>query len=152
MTANDIDEVVAIEQRLFPSPWLRQSYEHELVCETARSYIMRCCRHDTDGQPLIAYAALRLMVEEIQLLRLGVAEGWQRRGAATYLLHQCLIRAVAEGAENAFLEVRASNSPAIHLYQRLGFRLIGRRPNYYSDTHEDALMMIKNLKEEHNER
>lgn len=148
MTLEDIVQVVAIERTLFSSPWSRQSYENELICESARSYVVRPCGHRLEKQPLIAYAALRLIMDEIQLLRVGVSAARQRQGVASHLINECLIRAMFAGAQNAFLEVRASNAPAIKLYQKLGFRIIGKRPNYYTDTHEDAFMMIKNLKEE----
>ncbi len=152
MTVEDIDQVVAIERSLFSNPWPRISYENELIYETAHTFVVRHCGQKPEQQPVIAYAALRMMIDEIHLLRVGVATDRQRQGVAGFLISECLRHAILAGAENAFLEVRASNTPAIGLYQKLGFRLIGKRPNYYPDTHEDALMMIKNLKEELNER
>ena len=47
-----------------------------------------------------------------------------------------------EGAQQAYLEVRASNHAAIALYTRLGFRVCGRRPNYYRDPEEDAVLVL----------
>ena len=52
-----------------------------------------------------------------------------------------------EGAGRILLEVRPSNQPAIALYDKMDFHIIGRRPNYYPDTREDALVMAKNLME-----
>ncbi len=152
MAVEDIEEVVAIEHTLFTNPWSHLSYESELTCDNAYTFIVRPRAYQAGKQPIVAYAALRMLLDEIHLLRVGVAIPWQRLGIAFFLMKECMRRAALAGALNAFLEVRASNGRAIDLYKKLGFQLIGKRPNYYPDTHEDALMMIKNLKEEHNER
>jgi ribosomal-protein-alanine N-acetyltransferase len=55
---------------------------------------------------------------------------------------------VEQGAKSAHLEVRPSNITAIELYQKLGFERVGRRPKYYTDSKEDALLMMKILKED----
>ena len=61
---------------------------------------------------------------------------------------QAFTQAAKNGARSAYLEVRPSNKSAIALYRRLGFRLIGKKPEYYTDTLEDALVLMKNLKED----
>lgn len=152
MTPDDIDAVMAIERQLFPRPWLRISYEKELFCDSGRMLVVRPRHYDKKSSSVIAYAGYRLILEEMHLLKIGVAPQWQRLGIASWLLRNCFTMAAADNAETAILEVRASNHPAISLYRRLGFMLIGTRPNYYSETNEDALMMKKSLKEGHYER
>jgi ribosomal-protein-alanine N-acetyltransferase len=63
-------------------------------------------------------------------------------------LKKCFTTGLKQGATSAFLEVRPSNASAMALYSKKGFRLIGRRPKYYTDTREDALVLMKNLKED----
>jgi ribosomal-protein-alanine N-acetyltransferase len=83
----------------------------------------------------------------MHLLRIAVAPQWRRRGVASKLLDTCFSLAHKNGAESAILEVRPSNKPAISLYHKLGFHLVERRKNYYTETREDALIFKKKVKE-----
>jgi len=73
---------------------------------------------------------------------------WQRQGIGTRLVAECLQSARRRGLSAAVLEVRPSNTEAIELYRKFGFRVIATRPGYYSDSHEDALILNLDLKEE----
>ncbi|MEQ9567743.1 MAG: ribosomal protein S18-alanine N-acetyltransferase [Pseudomonadales bacterium] len=89
-----------------------------------------------------SYICYQTTVPQVELLNLGVAKEWQGQGIAFSLL-KATIELLPNYAESVFLEVRRSNSPAIGLYQKLGFSKVGERRNYYSaanETREDALV------------
>jgi ribosomal-protein-alanine N-acetyltransferase len=144
---DELEPILAIEQHSFSWPWGRLSFEGELSCRNACNLIVKSTEIGTYHQ-VIAYAFLRLAADELHILKIAVTAAWRRRGIATRLTKQCLKMGQAQGASLAHLEVRPSNTPAIGLYQKLGFKVIGYRHNYYTDSKEDALVMMKNLKEE----
>ena len=112
----------------------------------ARNYAVKSTEVKTGGQ-VIAYAFWHLVVDEVHVLKVAVAPAWRGQGIASRLLERCFTLSVEQGAKSAHLEVRPSNIAAIELYQKLGFELVGRRPKYYTDSKEDALLMMKILKE-----
>ncbi len=144
---NDLGPVLAIEQRLFQWPWGRLSFEGELACRNGHNYIVKSSI-DGVGEQVAAYAFFRLVADEVHLLKIAVTPAWRRKGIATHLLQHCFAITAAQGATSVHLEVRPSNLPAIKLYLKLGFEVIGKRHKYYADSKEDALLMMKNLKEE----
>jgi ribosomal-protein-alanine N-acetyltransferase len=81
----------------------------------------------------------------MHILKVAVTPALRGQGIASWLLERCFKLSVEHGARSAHLEVRPSNRPAVGLYRKLGFEVIGKRPKYYSDTKEDALLMMKIL-------
>jgi len=140
----DLEPILAIEQNSFQWPWGRISFEGELNSRNACSYVVKSAEGDTCGQ-VMAYAFLRLAADELQILKIAVRPAWRGRGIATWLLERCFTISAGQGAKSAHLEVRPSNIPAVEFYQKLGFQVIGRRPEYYADSKEDALLMMKSL-------
>lgn len=143
----DLEPILAIEQNSFQRPWDRLSLESALRCQNARNYAVK----PTEGKfcgPFIAYAFLRLLGDEVHLQKVAVTPTWRGQGVASWLLERCFTLSVEQGARSAHLEVRPSNIPAVELYQKLGFESVGKRPKYYTDSKEDALLMIKILKED----
>jgi len=143
----DLDPILAIEQRSFRWPWGRLSFEGELSNCKARHYAVKP-EGRSAGDEVLAYAFLHLAAAEVHLLKVAVTPAWRGQGMASWLLARCFDLCVAQGARSAHLEVRSSNIPAVELYRKLGFETVGRRPKYYSDTKEDALLMSKILKED----
>ncbi len=84
----------------------------------------------------------RVAADEFEILNLAVGRMHRRRGVASKLVSAALGYAGTAGAQKAYLEVRASNEGAIALYAKLGFRVCGRRPNYYRDPSEDAVLLV----------
>ena len=80
-----------------------------------------------------------------EILNLVVAPPLRRRGLGTLLMEEALRRMVHAGAGRVWLEVRASNLPALALYRRMGFRETGRRLQYYQNPAEDALLLESQL-------
>jgi [ribosomal protein S18]-alanine N-acetyltransferase len=83
----------------------------------------------------------RNLVEEAEILDLAVAKRFRRQGNARFLLENFLRLGRERGIREVFLEVRESNAPAIELYRSFGFSATGRRPNYYRDPDEAALLL-----------
>ena len=140
----DLEPILAIEQLSFQWPWGRISFEGELSCQNAHNYVVRSAKADNKSQ-VIAYAFIRRAVDELHILKIAVTPAWRGHGIATWLLNSCFTMGTRQGVRSVHLEVRPSNIPAVELYERLGFQEIGRRPNYYADSNEDALLMMKVL-------
>ena len=95
------------------------------------------------GPGLAAFLCAWIVAGELHINNIAVHPAYRRRGVASQLLEEILGRAKARGATAGYLEVRASNEAAKALYHRYGFKLIGRRPNYYDHPEEDAIVMRK---------
>lgn len=137
MTAADAEDVAAIEAASFPIPWSRQAFWEEASNEQA-CYLLAI----VDGE-IIGYAGAWLVLDEAQLMNIAVAPRWRGRGVGRGLLTELVARMKARGAVRMTLEVRPSNAPALALYGALGFEDYGRRPGYYRDNGEDAVIMWK---------
>ncbi len=136
-TLDDLDEVVAIERLCFPVPWDRQTFADELARPWARVEILR---HRAAGR-VVAFCNYWLVADEVHILNVAVRPDAQRRGLAGRLLDHIIEQARRSHARVLSLEVRVSNHAAVGLYRRFGFREVGRRPKYYADNGEDALLM-----------
>ena len=145
--ADELEPILAIEQLSFRCPWGRLSFEGELSCQNACNYVVKSDANGT-GEQVIAYAFFRQAADELHLLKIAVSPAWRGHGIATRLLERCFADSARQGATSVHLEVRPSNTPAIELYLKLGFEVVGRRHKYYAETKEDAVLMMKNLKEE----
>ncbi len=145
-TEADIVSLLAVERLCFSRPWGHISFSAELAAETGYNCTAREKCEPPDSR-IAGYLFFRVIADEMQILRIAVAPDWRRQGIARQILGMGLQKALEAGAGVCFLEVRASNIPAMSLYSRMGFRCIGQRPGYYPETGEDALILMKNLKE-----
>ena len=155
MTLADVDAVLAIEQAVQAYPWRRGNFNDAL-----NSRYMCCVAEELmAGHPdeveaeIRGYAILMPVLEEAELLNIGVAAGWQRRGLGRVMLREMLEAARKKNMRRVFLEVRPSNAAAIALYRSVGFAEIGVRRGYYqnANTSEDAITMVCGLMSEANE-
>jgi len=143
MGLTHINEVYEIELLSFPVPWSRKSFRKELENSSSLSYAAHLPLNG--GSKVVGYVCNWLIEDEFHILNLAVHPQHRRKGIGRTLLEYSLHRADQRDAEKAFLEVRRSNSPAIELYKKLGFRIIGVRPRYYSNNHEDAIIMTLDM-------
>jgi len=133
----DLDAIVALEAQSFTNPWSRETLEWELHnSDVTFVYVLR----GDDGQ-IVAFCVCWIVFEELHINTLAVAPAERRRGHATRLLRHVMAEAASRSATRATLEVRASNTAALALYERLGFRVAATRPRYYSQPEEDALIL-----------
>lgn len=136
MTQADIDGVQEVERASFPVPWPASAFRHELTQNKNARYIVA-----RDGERIVAYAGLWLMVDEAHITTFAVHPDSRRRRIGERLLQRLFEIAYEIDAEWLTLEVRASNLAAQRLYEKYGFRRAGVRRRYYSDNNEDALIM-----------
>ena len=141
LKAEQLAEVYHIEKASFQRPWRHQAFKDELACRDAAQYAVL----SPDSRQLIAYVFVRIVVDEMHLLKIAVDPGWRRRGVATWAMQRCFGKARRRGIDKITLEVRATNQAAIALYVKLGFKKVGTRQGYYTDTGEDALLMTKKI-------
>jgi ribosomal-protein-alanine N-acetyltransferase len=97
---------------------------------------------------VLGYVLLSVIADESEILNIAVAPLHRREGIGKQLLESALCEARSRGAENCYLEVRASNESAIHLYTFFGFTKVGLRKQYYTKPKEDAVLMCCPLKKE----
>ncbi len=138
----DLEEIMVIERASFSFPWTKGMVLSELF-ENPFSFSTVVRAGDT--RKIIAQVFMRLMVDELHLLNLGVHPAWRRRGLGTRLIRHVLSTAKAKEAERVILEVRDTNHAAQALYQKTGFRRIGLRKNYYRKPKENALLFQYDL-------
>jgi [ribosomal protein S18]-alanine N-acetyltransferase len=143
-TPADIAALVALENRCFGWPWSRLSFEGEMNAPGADSRVTWTTT--AAGQPrMIAYIFFRFIAAEVHIFRIAVDPAWRRRGVGARLVTACLESARGRGLSAAMLEVRRSNTEALKLYRKFGFQVAATRPGYYSDGHEDALILTQTL-------
>ncbi|HEX5193272.1 MAG TPA: ribosomal protein S18-alanine N-acetyltransferase [Solirubrobacteraceae bacterium] len=134
----DLPQVIAIERRTFTTPWSLAMF----VLELSKSAGLCLAATDSGGQ-LLGYLICSRFDTAWHLMNVAVDPSQRRRGIGSALLEEMIERAGPD--EEYTLEVRPSNAHAITLYERLGFRAAGRRPRYYRDNGEDALIMWRTL-------
>ena len=133
----DIDAIVRLEQESFTNPWPRATLVWELThSDVTRVYLLR-----DDADRAVAFCIAWVIFDELHINTLAVSPDRRRQRLATFLLREVMADAAREGARRATLEVRESNAAAIQLYTRLGFTVSARRPKYYANPPEDALIL-----------
>ena len=139
VTPQMLESMAALERIVFPHPWSREALT--LLCgETALAF---AC---LEGEAVVAYGGMLTVLDEGQITNIVTHPAHRRRGHAAAVLTALLEEARARELSFVTLEVRESNTPAIALYQKLGFRAVGRRPRFYTAPVEDALIMQCDLK------
>ena len=136
MTLSDLDSVIAIEREVFLFPWTRGNFSDSVNAG------YHCLVLDQEGH-LFGYGVMTVAAEEAHLLTLSIATECQGKGWGERLLRHFIQIAGAEHARSIFLDVRVSNQAAARLYERIGFRRVGRRRDYYPAMggREDSLIM-----------
>lgn len=94
---------------------------------------------------VVGYIFARVAAGEAEVLNLAVHPAHRSRGVGRSLLEQIVHRAARRGASLLFLEVRESNTQAQNFYRKMGFKQVGRRPNYYARPREDALVLAREI-------
>lgn len=138
MVVGDVDEVLALENSVYPHPWSRGNFIDSLS-SGYNSWTLR----DNAGA-LVGYFLLMAVVDEAHLLNVAVAKPRQGEGLGLYLLDKVVSCARGLSMESILLEVRPSNLRALKVYEQYGFAEIGRRKAYYpahNGQREDAIVM-----------
>ena len=136
MRLEDVAAVHDIERLSFRTPWPAYAFEQELRGNRLARYLVA---RAADG--VVGFAGVWLMVDDAHITTFGVHPDWRRLGIGRQLLLNLAELSNAIGARRMTLEVRVSNTAAQALYRSFGFEIVGRRPHYYTDDGEDALVM-----------
>jgi ribosomal-protein-alanine N-acetyltransferase len=131
----DLDAIAELERISFPVPWKKEFFASEVGLAHRFNRVARASDGTLAGYVFCAFAA-----GEIHVNKIAVDPLYRRRGIAGLLMKEVLDFSVRILAEEIYLEVRPTNLPARNFYVLLGFRDVGRRPQYYADG-EDALVM-----------
>lgn len=135
MSQADVPAVVRIEQTSYSVPWSETTFRGLLRRRDAELVVAML------GEDVVGYAVFWCVVDQGELGNVAVTESARGRGIGELLVGEVIRRAAARGVREVFLEVRPSNATARRLYERFGFRMVGRRRNYYQEPVEDALVL-----------
>ena len=136
MRPEHIPQIAELERELFSVPWDEASLQSEL--DNPLSLWLVALR----GEQVAGYVGSQTVLEESDMMNLAVRPEFRRQGLGRRLVNT-LIYELEQDSHCLLLEVRQSNEGAIALYRGLGFRQVGRRPNYYKRPTEDALILRK---------
>lgn len=136
----DLDILIRIERAIFSDSWKLEHFYFELVANPIAKLMV--CENDTD---IVGYVDYWFSGESVEIATIGVHLKYQNQGIGSFMLEHVENEARASYIQNLTLEVRVSNKPAIHLYEKFGFKLVTIKKGYYQNNHEDALYMIKEL-------
>ena len=136
--------VLELERQAFTMPWSEEQFRAAFAQRSFAGFGLRS-PEGAGGGALLAYISFYHTQDELEILNIAVTPPCRRQGCGRRLLGLALQVAKKMGIERAVLEVRVQNTPALKLYQGLGFECVGRRPRYYADTGEDALVYALSL-------
>ena len=137
MTAAHVAQVAELERLCFADPWSEKSVASELDNKWALWLVAL-----EDGN-VAGYIGSQTSIGETDVMNVAVHPDFRRRGIAAELIDALVAELKNRGSHALMLEVRASNGPAIALYEKLGFFQVGCRKNYYRNPKEDALILRK---------
>ena len=137
MKAEHVPQVAQLEKICFADPWSEMSIAAEL--QSIWSYWLVAVRDDL----VVGYIGSQSSIDEADVMNVAVHPDFRRQGIAEQLIENLIAELKNRGSHALMLEVRASNAPAIALYEKLGFHQVGLRKNYYRNPKEDALILRK---------
>lgn len=136
MRKEDIIQIAALEKQVFSMPWSEQGFLDTLSMPNVIFY------EAVEADRVCGYCGIYLAADEGEITNVAVDPACRRRGIAECMVTKLMETAAGEGARQFVLEVRASNEPAIRLYEKLGFAGCGVRKHFYEKPTEDAIVMI----------
>lgn len=139
--ASDLDAMSAILTGEVDSSWTAATLAKELDLAWSRLDVV-------ETSAVVGFMVYWITADEIQLMYVAVDPRHRRRGVGSALMERLVEQAVAAGATQVLLELRASNIAARSLYERFGFGEIGTRPGYYRNGQEDAVVMSREVRRE----
>ena len=142
-TPADAAALAAVETACFPN----DAWSHDALLSHLTAPLSPACLMEEGGE-VIGYASGRATPPEAEVYRVAVRPDARRRGIGLALMGALELRFAGQGCGRFYLEVRASNAPARHLYESLGYEEVGVRRHYYRAPVEDAVLYEKNLSEE----
>ena len=139
MESKHIDAVVEIEEVSFSSPWTKAMYTQETDLEYSNCYVVIV------DEELAAYISSWTVLDECTINKIACRSDLRRRGYSTMLLNHLINKVHGNSEKDVLIEVRESNDEAMAFYKKSGFIIKGLRKEYYSDTKEDAILMLLDI-------
>lgn len=139
----DASLLYELETSCFTLPWSQQSLSL-LLKQEERGFCLKASPCDGSSR-ILGYVGFLFVLDEGEITKIAVAPASRKQGIGSALLHQLISLAAAQGISAIHLEVSTNNKTAISLYEKNGFRIVGKRKNYYADTGEDAMIMTKEI-------
>ncbi|MBE6928389.1 MAG: ribosomal-protein-alanine N-acetyltransferase [Ruminococcaceae bacterium] len=139
MNESHVAQIAKMEKLCFSDPWSERSIASELENSLSLWLVYE------QEERVLGYIGSQSVPPESDMMNLAVLPEARKQGIAQALVCELIRLLHSEGSESLTLEVRVSNLPAISLYTKLGFEMVGRRPGYYVNPKEDALIMRKEL-------
>lgn len=140
MTTADVDAVAEVERLVFTDPWPKSAFRELLEAGNRINLVLIT----PDGE-IGGYVLAQIGADELQIQNIAVAPAYRRRQLGSLLLRSAETEGMSRGALSSVLEVRTTNESALGLYHRSGYRMIGRRKNYYRTPVCDALVLFRRL-------
>jgi ribosomal-protein-alanine N-acetyltransferase len=140
MTLSDLPVVVDLERKIFPDPWPQSAFK-EIIDQDGWIGLVA-----ESNDAVIGYGCFYAVMDEAHLANIAVEESFRRKSVAKQLLDYILRFVSENGCQYIYLEVRPSNVGAIKFYEKFGFEILYKRPRYYRQPLEDALVMVKTLR------
>ena len=137
MNSSHVAQIAQLEKICFSDPWSEKSVASELDNKLAFWLVA------AEGDTVAGYIGSQTVIDETDMMNVAVHPDFRRQGIAEALVNTLVENLKKMRSRCLTLEVRASNAPAIALYEKLGFAEIGRRRNYYRNPREDALILRK---------
>lgn len=137
MRPEHVAQVAALEKQCFSDPWSEKSVASEL--ENGLSHWLVAL----EGSTVAGYVGSQTVMGETDMMNIAVHPDFRRQGIGEALVNALVSDLKQRGSRCLTLEVRASNSAAQSLYEKLGFSLVGKRPRYYFNPREDACILRK---------
>lgn len=137
MSEVHVPQIAELEKICFSDPWSERSVASELDNPLSLWLVA------VDGQQVAGYVGSQTVMGETDMMNIAVLPEFRRQGIAEALIMALITELKKAQSHCLTLEVRASNEPARMLYEKLGFVCVGRRPRYYQNPREDALIMRK---------
>lgn len=137
----NLQEIADIEKEIFSTPWSLKNITDTFKNENNCFFVAK----DSESGETVGHICLETVLDEGILTSVAVKEKYRNKGIAKKLMDSFIDEAKKRNIAFINLEVRASNAPAISLYEKYGFEKVGTRKNYYSKPTEDALLMMLNF-------
>lgn len=137
MQSCHVADIARLETVCFSDPWSERSIASELTNPLSYWYVAM------DGDHLCGYIGSQRVLDSADVMNVAVDPQYRRQGIGEMLVNKLVEELDRMDTHILLLEVRVSNDPAISLYEKLGFSVAGRRPNYYHNPKEDAWILRK---------
>ena len=138
----DLEAVAEIERRSIPDPWSRKGFAEALG---RPEVLFLVAEKEAERRKIAGYCVLYTAADEGEIPTIAVDAGSRRRGIAAKLLRAVFAGAKERGVKRIYLEARQSNAGALALYSSCGFVVDGKRPGFYSNPTEDAVLLHREL-------